>query len=124
MKAHVLDDELEGRGWVETKGAGAKKTTNFELSLASSHLDLDKMLLPDKTTEKKKPLDPKTFAGVSGHAAVKIDRLRMRKQDLTDIVADVTMSEDDIKAETTATPRCIPLAPSSGWLILNNPSGW
>ena len=97
VKAHVLDDELEGRGWVETKGAGAKKTTNFELSLASSHLDLDKMLLPDKTTEKKKPLDPKTFAGVSGHAAVKIDRLRMRKQDLTDIVADVTMSEDDIK---------------------------
>src|SRR5207237_1820630 len=74
LKAHILDDELEGRGWVEMKGAGAKKTTQFELSLQSSHLDLDKMLIPSKAEKEKKPVDPKTFAGLSGHAAVKIDR--------------------------------------------------
>jgi AsmA protein len=97
VKAHILDDELEGRGFVEMKGAGAKKTTRFELALASSHLDLDKMLIPTPSKKEKKPLDPKTFAGLSGHAAVKIDRLRMEKQEMTDIVADVTMDEDDIK---------------------------
>src|SRR5207244_4157326 len=96
LKAHILDDEVEGHGSLEMKGAGAKQTTRFELSLESSHLDLDKMLLPSEKKEKK-PLDPKTFAGLSGHAAVKIDRLRMSKQDMTNIVADVTMVEDAIK---------------------------
>ncbi|HZR10165.1 MAG TPA: AsmA-like C-terminal region-containing protein [Myxococcales bacterium] len=101
LKAHVLDDELQGKGWFETKGAGAKATKQFELQLASSHLDLDKMLLPStKKKEEKKPPDPATFRGLSGHAKVQIDRLTMKKQTVTDIVADLTMQEDHVVVTT------------------------
>ena len=98
LKLHILDDELQGTGWVEMKGLGAKKTTQFELQLLSSGLDLDKLLIP--STQKSKPLDPQTFAGLSGHASVKIDKLTMKKQTVTAIVADVTMKEDEIKVNT------------------------
>ncbi len=101
VKAHVLADEVQGKGWFETKGAGAKATKQFELQLASSHLDLDRMLLPStKKKEEKKPLDPATFRGLSGHAKVQIDRLTMRKQTVTDIVADVSMQEDHVTVTT------------------------
>ena len=99
LKLHILDDEAQGTGWVEMKGAGAKKTTQFELQLLSSGLDLDKLLIPT-TKKESKPLDPKTFAGLSGHATVKIDKLTMKKQTVTAIVADVTMKEDQIKVNT------------------------
>jgi AsmA protein len=101
LKAHILDDELQGTGWAETRGIGAKKATTFELQLLSSGLDLDKMLIPSKTKEsEEKPLDPKMFAGLSGHAAVKIDKLTMKRQTVTDIVADVTVREDEVKVTT------------------------
>jgi AsmA protein len=101
LKTHLLDNEVQGRGWVEMKGLGAKKTTKFELRLMSSGLDLDKLLIPTPSREKEeKPLDPKTFAGLSGHASVKIDKLRMKKQEMTDVVADVVMVEDQIKVNT------------------------
>jgi AsmA protein len=95
LKAHVLDDELEGHGTADLSG-GKKK---FELALASSHLDLDKLLLPSKpkAKEEKPPLDPKTFEGIDGHATVRIDKLTMSKQVMTGIVADVLMHDDDIK---------------------------
>jgi AsmA protein len=102
VKAHVLDDEVQGKGWFESKGAGAKATKQFDLQLASSHLDLDKMLLPapKKEEKKKPPLDPATFRGLSGHAKVQIDRLTMKKQTVTDIVADVSVQEDHVKVTT------------------------
>lgn len=93
LKAHILEDELEGHGSADL-GGGKKK---FELALASSHLDLDKLLLPSKPKEEKPPLDPKTFEGIDGHASVKIDKLTMSKQVMTNIVADVTMKDDDVK---------------------------
>jgi len=102
LKAHVIDDEIQGRGFVEMKGAGPRATRQFDLTLASSHLDLDRILIPS-TKEKdkeKKPLDPKTFAGLDGHAKVTIAKLTMKKQTVTDIVADVTMHEDDVKVNT------------------------
>jgi AsmA protein len=100
VKAHILDDELQGRGFFETKGAGEKATKQFELQLASSHLNLDRMLLPSKKKKEEKPLDPATFRGLSGHAKVQIARLTMKKQTMTDIVADVVMQEDHIKVNT------------------------
>src|SRR5436853_3641998 len=72
VKAHVLDDELQGKGWVEMKGAGAKATKQFDLDLASSHLDLDRMLMPSTKKKESKPLDPASFKGLSGHAKVQI----------------------------------------------------
>ncbi|TMB40278.1 MAG: AsmA family protein [Deltaproteobacteria bacterium] len=100
VKAHVLDDELQGKGWVEMKGAGAKATKQFDLDLASSHLDLDRMLMPSTKKKESKPLDPATFKGLSGHAKVQIARLTMKKQTVTDIVADVVVQEDHVKVNT------------------------
>ena len=100
VKAHVIDDEIEGRGFFEAKGAGPRATKQFDLTLASSHLDLDRMLIPSTKQKEKKPLDPKTFAGLDGHAKVNIAKLTMKKQTVTDIVADVTVHEDDVKVNT------------------------
>src|ERR1041384_5588093 len=95
LKAHIIDDELEGRGFYDQG--------KFDLALQSSHLDLDKILLPGKAAKKEeKPPDPKTYAGLDGHAGVKIDRLTYKKQTVTDIVADVTMKEDDVKVNTAS----------------------
>ncbi len=93
LKLHILDDELEGHGNADLSG-GKKK---FELALASSHLDLDKMLLPSKPKPEKPPLDPKLFEGIDGHASVRIDKLTMSKQVVTNIVAEVAMKDDEIK---------------------------
>jgi AsmA protein len=101
LKAHVLDDEIQGKGWYEMKGVGAKATKQFDLDLASSHLDLDRMLIPStKKKEESKPLDPATFKGLSGHAKVQIARLTTKRQTVTDIVADVVVEEDHVKVST------------------------
>ena len=101
LKAHVLDDEIEGKGWYEMKGVAAKATKQFDLDLASSHLDLDRMLIPStKKKEESKPLDPATFKGLSGHAKVQIARLTTKRQTVTDIVADVVVEEDHVKVNT------------------------
>jgi AsmA protein len=100
VKAHILDDELQGKGFFETKGAGAKATKRFDLQLASSHINLDRTLLPSTKKKEDKPLDPATFRGLSGHAKVEIARLTLKKQALTDIVADVVVQEDSIKVNT------------------------
>ncbi|HUJ27648.1 MAG TPA: AsmA family protein [Myxococcales bacterium] len=89
LKAHVLDDELQGHGMYDQK--------KFDVQVASSHLDLDKLLLRGTSKKKEsKPPDPKAFAGIDGHAAVKIDKLTYNKQAMTDIVAEVVMKEDDV----------------------------
>src|SRR5260370_34933685 len=68
VKAHILDDELQGHGWYES--SAEKATKKFDLQLASSHLDLDKMLIPSKREReagesKDQPLDPQEFARLS-----------------------------------------------------------
>jgi AsmA protein len=100
LKAHVIDDEIQGKGFYEAKGAGPRATRQFDLTLASSHLDLDRMLIPSKKEKEKKPLDPKLFAGLDGHAKVDIGKLTMKKQTVTDIVADITVHEDQVKVNT------------------------
>ena len=100
VKAHVLGDELQGGGFFETKGAGGKATKQFDLQLASSNLDLDRMLLPSTKKKEKTPLNPATFRGLSGHAKVQIARLTLKKQTMTDIVADVVVQEDHVKINT------------------------
>src|SRR5438445_7334104 len=59
------------------------------------------MLIPStKKKKESKPLDPATFKGLSGHAKVQIERLTMKKQTATDIVADVVVQEDHVKVNT------------------------
>src|SRR5712671_3728862 len=101
---HVLDDRIDAHGWAETKGAGDKATKQFELLVTSEHLDLDRMLLPSKKAQKeeKPPPDPKTFAGLSGHATAKLSRLTYKKQQFQSVAADVTMKEDQIDVQTAS----------------------
>ncbi len=97
----ILDQAITGSASVELAGKQPHTTTKFEASAHSALLDLDKLLIPTKGPKpKSKPLDPKTFAGLSGHAGVKIDKLRTEKQDLTNIVADITLQEDDLQIKT------------------------
>jgi AsmA protein len=87
---------------METKGAGANKQTRFDLVAQTAHLDLDRLLLPSETKKKeeKPPLDPKTFAGLSGHVNAKLDRVRFKGNDLTNLVADATIKEDQVDITT------------------------
>jgi AsmA protein len=100
LVVRVLEDELSAKGFVETKGAGAKKTTQFDLTAQSAHLDLDKLLIPTTSKKEKPPPDPKTFAGMNGHVKVNIDRVRVKKQDLSKIVADAEMHDDQVTVKT------------------------
>ena len=101
---HVLDDQIGAHGWAETKGAGDRATKQFELLVNSEHLDLDRMLLPSKAGKKEEqpPLDPAAFAGLSGHAAVKVARVTYKKQQFENVVADVFMKEDRIEVRTAS----------------------
>ena len=55
-------------------------------------VDLDKMLLPASKKESA-PLDPKAFAGLRGHATVKIGSLRKSRLEFSNVVADVSFKE-------------------------------
>src|SRR5438874_918068 len=100
LVVRVLGDELSAKGFLETKGAGAKKATNFDLTAQSAHLDLDQLLYPNPSKKEKPPPDPKTFAGINGHAKVNIESVRVKKQDLSKIVADVEMHDDPVVVMT------------------------
>jgi AsmA protein len=99
----VLDDRIDARGSLETKGTGDAATKRFDLQVNSERLDLDRMLLSsEKKKEEKPPPDPKTFAGVSGHAAVKIANVTYKKQQFQNVVADVTMKGDEVDVQTAS----------------------
>ncbi len=103
LALHVLDDRVDAHGWAEMKGAGDQATKQFDLLVTSEHLDLDRMLLPSKTQkEEKPPLDPASFAGLSGHAAVKLARVTYKKQQFQNVVADVFMKEDEVDVRTAS----------------------
>lgn len=75
----VKEDELSGKGSAELDAA--KKTTRFDLDLRGPHLDLDKLLLSSSAeTPKSPPPDPRSFQGLSGRAAVRVDSLLYKKQ--------------------------------------------
>ena len=97
----ALDDQITAKGFVEMKGAGAKKSTQFDLAAQSAFLDLDKLLYPNPSKkEEKPPPDPKMFAGITGHATVNIDKVRVKKQEVGKVVADVDMHDDQVTVKT------------------------
>lgn len=100
----VLDDRMDARGFVEMKGAADAATKRFDLQVNSDRLDLDKILLSSdqKKKEEQPPPDPKSFAGLSGHAAVKIANVTYKKQQFQNVTADVTMKGDEIDVQTAS----------------------
>ena len=96
----ILDQTISGTASVELAGKQPHTTTTFAVSAHSPRIDVDKLLIPTNTKQEKPPLDPKTFAGLSGRAEVKIDKLRAQKQEMTNVIAEVTLQEDDLQIKT------------------------
>jgi len=99
MTAHVRDAVLSGTGSIETSGSDKNKKTELELAIQSPRINLDKILLPASKKEST-PLDPKAFAGLRGHATVKIGSLRKSKLEFSNVVADVRLKEDELTVQT------------------------
>jgi AsmA protein len=95
-------DSATGKATIALAGAGERPQTRFEAELASDHLDLDHLLLPTTKTKKKsksKPLDPKTFAGLSGQATARVGLVRVKKADLRDVLLQVRVQGDEVIVE-------------------------
>ncbi len=102
----LLGDRLTGKGQVAMAGEAPKATTRFDLALSGERLDLDRLLIPSPEEKEKKekapaskPLDPATFAGLSGEAAARLGSLRMEGMDARDVVLKVKVVEDAITLE-------------------------
>lgn len=103
----LLGDALAGKAKVALGGTKERPTTRFDAELSGQKLDLDRLLIPapepapapPKGAEASKPLDPKTFAGLSGTASVRLGLLRMKQQDLRDVVLKVKVVEDAVTLE-------------------------
>jgi AsmA protein len=102
----VLADRLQGSADVRLAGAGPKATTRFEAELRGDRLDLDRLLLPSEPAKgppaKAAPpekLDPATFAGLSGTAALRLGTLRMKGMDARDVAIRVHVQGDEVRLE-------------------------
>jgi AsmA protein len=100
LTAHVLDATFTGKADVEMAGEPPDKTTTFSASLQSPKVDVDKLLMESKQKKEKPPPDPKTYAGLQGKADVKIDEVILKKQHLTNVVAQITLEEDKLTVKT------------------------
>jgi AsmA protein len=101
LNAQIRDSAVNGNGWVELATAGHPPTKTFELALTSPQLDLDKLLLPSSAD--KPPIDPALFAGVRGHALVKVGSLRKSHIELKNVVAEANLVEDELSFKTLST---------------------
>jgi AsmA protein len=107
LSMNLLGDVLAGRAHATLAGTPAKPTTTFDAELSGQRLDLDRILLPKAEpaakggapVEAEKPLDPATFAGLSGVATLKLGLLRMKGVDARDVVAKVRVQEDAVTFE-------------------------
>jgi AsmA protein len=103
----LLGDRLTGKGQVAMAGKAPRSTTRFDLALSGDRLDLDRLLIPAPKEEKgkaapepaSKPLDPATFAGLSGVAAARLGQLRMERMDARNVVLRVKVVEDAVTLE-------------------------
>ena len=93
----ILDAAFSGNATVEMTGEKKK----FDLTARCPSLDVDKLLIESKAVKKEKPPpDPAAFAGLEGRAEVRIDKLRVKKQEVTNVVAETAIVEDDLTVKT------------------------
>jgi len=96
LTGHLQDAVFTGNASADVNQSGKNRRTDFELSLHSPHVDLDKLLPSSQKKKEKSALDPATFSGVHGHAVAKIDVLRKSNLDLRNLVADAKLVEDQL----------------------------
>ena len=105
VDATLLADRLTGKASVAMSGKGKGATTKFEADVQGDRLDLDKLLLPTpegKKEEKpvaKKPMDASQLAGLSGTASLRLGTLRMKKLDMKNVLARLTVQGDEVRFE-------------------------
>ncbi len=103
LTAKVIDATFTGSASVEMAGVKPDATTAFSAQLRSPRVDVDRLLIEStKKKEEKPPPDPAAFKGLSGEASVKIDSLRVKKQEMKSVVADVTVKDDDVLVKTAS----------------------
>lgn len=96
------DEAVTAKGSATIGGTQQKREIRFQADLASDHLDLDRLMLPGEKEQKQqpsKPLDPKTFAGLSGEATARVALLRVKKADLRQIVFRIRVRDDELTIE-------------------------
>lgn len=104
LSVNLLGDVLAGRAQVTLAGTERRPTTTFSAEVSGERLDLDRLLAaPEDEAGKKpaeaeasKPLDPATFAGLSGTATVKLGLLRMQKVEARDVLLRIQVQEDAV----------------------------
>jgi AsmA protein len=94
-------DELKGKATADLDAG--KETRRFDVELHGSRLDLDKLLLETgasaKKPQKKPPPDPKTFEGLSGRAALRLDTVVYKKQQMRNAVVVAKLEGDALTLE-------------------------
>ncbi|BDG08751.1 DUF748 domain-containing protein [Anaeromyxobacter paludicola] len=98
LEVGIEGDAITGSGKVAMQGQGKGAQTRFDLQARSQQLDLDRILYagPKREQPPSKPLDPATFAGLSGKATVDVAALRFKKMDFRDAVVQLTMQGDEV----------------------------
>jgi AsmA protein len=96
ITVHLEDAVFTGSASAEFSDADKSKRTDFEASVHSPHLDLDKLLAFSQRKQKSSAMDPATFAGLRGHVVAKIDDLRKSNIDFKNVVADAKLIEDQL----------------------------
>ena len=106
--ATLLADRLTGKASVATSGKGKGATTKFQADVQGDRLDLDRLLLPTPEGKKKKeeakpaakkPTPASEYAGLSGTASLRLGTLRMKKLDMRNVLARLTMQGDEVRFE-------------------------
>ncbi len=94
-------DSLTASGTASVAGQGAARKVRFDLAARSAQLDLDELLLEKKKAapKKKEPLDPATFAGLSGTVDVKLGELRWSKATFKDVAVRLQLDGDNLLIE-------------------------
>lgn len=115
----IQDQRMSGSAKATLAGTGKKATTQFEATLASDRLDVDKLLLEDETPKKPEPgekkaaapapsagatakvpaKDPHRFDGMQGTFTARIGALRVSEKDFADVDAKVKMVNDLVTLE-------------------------
>jgi AsmA protein len=103
LDVHVLADSFTAMGSVHETTKGQASTRRFELTASGAHLDLDKLLLPSERGATKTRSPPQTaadYAGLGGHAAVKLGALVAKNVELKDVVLDLNVHDDLVTLST------------------------
>jgi AsmA protein len=93
-------DELKGKATADLDAG--KKTKGFDLDLHGSRLNLDQLLLQTsakKPQKPQKPPDPKTYEGLSGRAALRLDTVVYKKQQMRNAVVVAKLEGDALTLE-------------------------